>query len=309
MRIGSAHSFQSAIDNLQRRQQSLSDAQTRLTSGKRVAQPSDDPAAAARAERALASTARAEAAQRALQASRNVLQQSESALGDATESLQQARELIVAAGNGSYSDRDRGAIADQIRGLRAHLLAIANREDGAGSRLFGGQGASAAPFVDAPGGVRFDGLPGQLLVIAGEPLPMSLDGRAVWLSARNPASGQDDLSVFDVLGRIADELSTPGRDGVAIGAAIRNGLREVDGSMDRLGAERGRVGEALGRADAVEARLAQALLAGQTERSNAEDLDMVQAVSDFQNQQTGYDAALRTYSMVQRMSLFDYLGR
>ena len=32
-----------------------------------------------------------------------------------------------------------------------------------------------------------------------------------------------------------------------------------------------------------------------------------QAISDFQNQQTGYDAALKTYSMVQRMSLFQYL--
>ena len=35
---------------------------------------------------------------------------------------------------------------------------------------------------------------------------------------------------------------------------------------------------------------------------------MVQAISDFQNQQTGYDAALKAYSMVQRLSLFQYLN-
>ena len=34
---------------------------------------------------------------------------------------------------------------------------------------------------------------------------------------------------------------------------------------------------------------------------------MVQAISDFQNQQSGYDAALKTYSIVQKMSLFEYL--
>jgi flagellar hook-associated protein 3 FlgL len=34
---------------------------------------------------------------------------------------------------------------------------------------------------------------------------------------------------------------------------------------------------------------------------------MVQAVSDFQNKQNSYSAALQSYSMVQRMSLFDYL--
>ena len=42
-------------------------------------------------------------------------------------------------------------------------------------------------------------------------------------------------------------------------------------------------------------------------QSNAEDLDMVQAVSRFQNEQTSYQAALQSYAMVQRMSLFDYI--
>jgi flagellar hook-associated protein 3 FlgL len=34
---------------------------------------------------------------------------------------------------------------------------------------------------------------------------------------------------------------------------------------------------------------------------------MVQAISSFQNKQTGYQAALQTYSSLQRMSLFDYI--
>ena len=37
------------------------------------------------------------------------------------------------------------------------------------------------------------------------------------------------------------------------------------------------------------------------------ELPEVQALSDFKAQQTGYEAALSTYAMVQRMSLFDYL--
>ena len=35
---------------------------------------------------------------------------------------------------------------------------------------------------------------------------------------------------------------------------------------------------------------------------------VVQAISEFQNKQSSYDAALKTYSMVQRMSLFQYLS-
>ncbi len=35
---------------------------------------------------------------------------------------------------------------------------------------------------------------------------------------------------------------------------------------------------------------------------------MVKALSDFQRRQTGYDAALKSYSLVQRLSLFQYLN-
>ena len=35
---------------------------------------------------------------------------------------------------------------------------------------------------------------------------------------------------------------------------------------------------------------------------------MVHAISDFQAKQSGYDAALKSYAMVQRLSLFQYLN-
>ena len=67
-------------------------------------------------------------------------------------------------------------------------------------------------------------------------------------------------------------------------------------------------GEALNRMDSVELRIADNKLAAQSERSNAEDLDMVQALSEFQLKQNGYDAALKSYSAVQKLSLFQYVN-
>jgi flagellar hook-associated protein 3 FlgL len=46
----------------------------------------------------------------------------------------------------------------------------------------------------------------------------------------------------------------------------------------------------------------------QNDRSRAEDIDMVKGISDFQTQQIGYDAALKTYAQVQRLSLFNYMS-
>src|SRR4029453_14458429 len=132
-RISTAQAFDAPLQQLQRRQAELSEAQLQLTTGKRVNRASDDPTAAARAERALATVSKVQANQRAVDASRTLMSQTESALGDAGDLLQRARELMVAAGNAAYGSPERKSIADEVRGLREQLLAIANRDDGAGS--------------------------------------------------------------------------------------------------------------------------------------------------------------------------------
>jgi flagellar hook-associated protein 3 FlgL len=398
MRITAANAFDSTVENLQKRQSEMSQAQQRLTSGKRVLQASDDPTAAARAERALATESRSDAAERALQASRNAMTLSESALGDAGDLLQQIRETMVQAGNASLGDNERKSLADKMSGLRAQLLSIANRGDGAGGYLFGGQGASQPPFVDGAGGVYFRGVPGQVQVALPEQLPLTVDGSAPWLQARTgngvfetgavfgnggsgwidsgrvtnpgaitnstytvqfsvsagtttysvlkdgnptsltsvpyesgkaieidgmaltvsgaPADGDSfqtvpsapTLSVFGTIDRTIAELKTPQRNAGQIQQTVNSGLRDLDQSMSALNSQRAQVGEVLNLTDGVESRINDTKLFAKSERSNAEDLDMVQAISDFQNQQTGYDAALKTYATVQKMSLFQYIG-
>ena len=308
LRITTQHAFDAGVSNLQKRQQEMSDAQERLTSGKRVAVASDDPVAAARAERALAAMLRKETEQRALEASRNVMQQAESSLGDAGELLQQARELVVNAGNGSYDDTNRQTLAVRLKGLRDQLLAVANRDDGAGSYVFAGQGTKAPPFVDTPTGVAYQGSAGQTQVPAGESLPMSVDGQQAWLEAPAAVAGDPPLSIFKVLDSAITSLSTPGISNDDIAAAVKTGIGDLDRFNNHLLAVRADAGEALNRMDQAELRIADGKLASQAEKSNAEDLDLVQALSDFQNRQTGYDAALKAYSLVQRMSLFNYIS-
>ncbi len=307
MRISSAYAFESSMANLQRRQAQLSETQTQLTSGKRVHLASDDPAAAAAAERALAAGARADAHLRAVAESRNAMTQTESALGDAGDLAQRARELMVGAGNASYSDAERATLAETLRGIRNDMLAVANRSDGAGRYLFGGQGSDVKPLRDTPGGVVYDATTGQLSAAAGEVAPLSLDGSEVFLGAPDPANPGATLSVFDSLDRAIGELLTPGRSSTDVGQTVTTGLNGIDAAMTNLNRWRALAGESLNRTDGMESRLTQRKVDAERDRSDAEDLDMVTAISAFQSQQTGYDAALKTYSLVQRMSLFDYL--
>lgn len=311
MRVTTYSAHQSAIFNLQQRQQGLQKTQEQLTSGKRVAKPSDDPVAAARAERALAAMTRADAHQRALEAARTVTQFAETALGDAGELIQQAREAVLAAGNPSYGEGERRALVLTLKGVREQLLGVANRSDGAGNYLFGGQGTERPPFVDdASGRVVYQGTPGDTHVASDEALSISLDGQRTWLEAPSgkappaPAS----LSIFDVLDTAIARLSVSGASDADVALAVKEGVGDLDAYHAHLLAARASTGEALNRMDQAELRIADGKLAAQTERSGAEDLDLVQAISDFQNRQTGYDAALRAYSMVQRLSLFNYIS-
>jgi flagellar hook-associated protein 3 FlgL len=307
MRISTLNAFDASVASLQRRQAALTEAQEKLTSGKRVERPSDDPADVARAERALAAMARHESNLRALEAGRNAMQLAEGALGDAGELLQQMRERLVAAGNGSYNDADRAKLAEALRGLRDDLLSVANRSDGAGRFLFGGQGSDRPPLADGPGGVTFTGAAGTLATAAGEPMPLTVDGRAAFLEVPDPANPGATMSAFARIDQTIDDLLTPGRSGAQVAQTVREGLADLDAVADNLGRWRARAGEALRRADDIGERQAQAKLDAQRDRSAAEDLDMVAAISDFQSRQSGYDAALKTYSIVQRMSLFEYL--
>ena len=188
MRISTSNSYNNSLDSLMQRQAALSGTQEQMTTGKRVNHASDDPAAAARAERALAAERRSVASQRAVDASNNAMTLTESALADAGSLLQQVREALVAAGNATYSDAERTGVANQIADLRQQLFAVANRTDGAGTYLFGGQGSSQAPFADVPGGIQFQGTSGQLQAASGEALPL--------VSIRSTTSEKSAMSLF-----------------------------------------------------------------------------------------------------------------
>ncbi len=394
-RIATSNAYDSALTNLMSRQDNLTSTQEQMTSGKRVVKASDDPASAARAERARALEDRTTSSQKAVDASNNAMTLTESALGDAGELLQQARELMVSAGDASYSDAERASKASAIAAIRSQLLAVANRPDGQGGFVFSGQGSGGAPFVDQPGGVVFKGVGGSVNVATDEPLPLTLDGGSIWLSANTgngvfvtkntnstsawidsgsvtapdqitgstydiqfstaggattysvlqdgnpistgnaynsgqdilvagmsfaitgtPADGDDfqttpsakTLSVFDALDSAVARLSKPDQSGPDVQQAVQDSIRDIDQCTSSISSARAFAGTTLQRLDGVKGRLDATELSAQTDRSSAEDLDMVKALSSFNQQQTGYQAALQSYATIQKLSLFNYLN-
>ena len=70
---------------------------------------------------------------------------------------------------------------------------------------------------------------------------------------------------------------------------------------------RGRAGDLLNQVDNIAARQESRSVQLEADRSRAEDLDVVKALSDFQTQQTAYSAALGSYAQIQKLSLFNFI--
>ena len=399
MRLGTANTYDNTLANLTSRQAGLADLQDKLSAGKKVVRPSDDPTGAAQAERAMTRLTRVDVEQRALNLQRNSMAMAEATLGDGLDLLQRFRELVINAGDAARTSVNRSSIAQEMRSLRDQIFTYANKQDSNGVPLFGGLGSASNPFTDVTSGVTFNGIPGQRASTT-VGIPSALDGQAVWmnvptgngvfnlsiggantgqlwtdvgqvlspgaltgdnytitftvtattppvttydvvntttaasvLAAQPYVDGQD--IVFDGLSFVARGVPANG-DTVTIAPSTRsdlfavmdaaiagidkkpNGhlltqntslaLAQIDSGMDRVQSARGIAGELLKRADIIDGNQEDKSIQLQADRSRAEDIDMIKGISDFQNQQTGYSAALQTYAQIQRLSLFNYLG-
>ena len=150
-------------------------------------------------------------------------------------------------------------------------------------------------------------LGGIAVVVKGVPA----EGDTLEVNATVPT---DRPSIFGVLDRAIAGMFEPGSTAKGATSSMANfnhelaiSLAQVDTSLERIGAVRGRAGDLLNRADRIHDTQEDRSVQAEGDRSRAEDMDMIQGLSDFKNQETGYQVALQTYASIQKLSLFDYL--
>lgn len=142
-RLGTANMYDRTINNIAKQQSDLASQMEHASAGKRVLRPSDDPVAAAQAERARTRLTRIESDQRTLDAQTATIKYGESTLGEINAALQEFRSLIVNAGNGAYNQTQRDTLVEQLQHLRSQVLTYSNRKDSNGLPLFRGLDAES----------------------------------------------------------------------------------------------------------------------------------------------------------------------
>jgi flagellar hook-associated protein 3 FlgL len=143
---------------------------------------------------------------------------------------------------------------------------------------------------------------------------ITVDGMSFHVSGA-PANGDTfslapsthTLDPFAALSNAIAALGNPSANAGQVLQAVSAGTASIDSVSNQLQSARSVAGAAMNQLNSMTTENQALTLAAQTAQSNAQDVDMVKAISDFQKQQTSYQAALQSYSMVHQMSLFNYL--
>ena len=203
MRISTNTIYQAGISNINSLQSDQAKLQQQISTGKRISSASDDPVAAARALQVINAQNLNSKFTDTRKTAETKLSTVESNLSGVTDLLVSAQSALIGAGNGSYSDQERGAIATQLSNSLQGLVGLANAQDASGNYLYAGSNTSTMPFVANPTGATYTGDSNQQLlqVDSSRQMAVSVSGNNVF-----QAGGND---VFTTLSNIVNLLNTP----------------------------------------------------------------------------------------------------
>ena len=297
--IGRVSTFQSverAVFSVQTASSRVDAAQRRVSTGKQLTQPSDDPTGTSQTLNFRKRISDLEQYDRTMDQAKGFMATSESALENVSLLVRQARQLAVQAASDTVGNEGRQGIANQIQNIITQVGNLGN--SAYGSRyVFGGQRTQNPPFL--PDGASFiyqggkytDGNDKLILDIGqGEEIVTNVTGEAVFTgilddlrSLRNHVASNDvrqtshdDLAKLDV--RISSLLN--------VRAELGSKIQLVDQTKNRNEALK------LSFTDFV---------------SKIEDADLPKSITELQTAQLSYQAALQATASGFKSSLLDYV--
>ncbi len=298
-RISTYMLSQRAVNAMLERQSNASDTQLHISSGKRIMTPSDDPAGAARV---ISYTREIETLEQyEINANRATtrLGLEETALVGTENILQRVRELTVQGGSDLLTPQNRQAIAAEIWELRGELIGLANTRDSQGEYIFAGYQTGTQPFEELVGGaVDYNGDLGgrELQISRTRQIADGNNGYEVFVDV-DTATGK--RSMFDTLSEIASDLDSD--------LNVGGYLDDIDLALNKALEVHATIGARMNAIDEQVAVNGDMKLVMEISRSEEEDIDFAQAITDFNQQMTALEAAQQTYMKISELSLFNFL--
>jgi flagellar hook-associated protein 3 FlgL len=254
----------------------IADKQAQISTGRRLQRASDDPVALVRLAGLKRAQANADARAANIGLATSLTAQADTQLRSVSSLLTRAKELTIAAANGSASAADRGSIA-------LELDVIADEIDI----------ASLARSVN-----------GLALFAPGSSLVMRFDDDTEFA----PVAARSE--VFDIAGVSISQIVRDGAAAISAGnmTAISAANDAIGGALDHIADQTARVGLNAARLDRIGEKAALRSIGLAEERSTLEDTDLSAAIAEMNGMTLTLEAAQAAFARINRRTLMDFLG-
>ncbi len=292
-RITTGMTQRNILSDLNRVNDRLNKVHSKISSGKEITRPSDDPYNTSRAMALRTSMEATKQYQRNIQDAQGWQESAEIALADITDAIKRAGELVIEGASDTTPAEARLAIAQEIDQIIDGVKQNANATYG-GRYVFGGTRSDQPPYVTGDDLYHGSAAAVQRQVGPGVAMDIGIQGDSF-------LGDGTDGKLLQVLRDVSAHLKA--NDGVAIRgdvAALDAKADEVLGVRALNGAKQNRLDAALGRLTEIEGTSLQQL-------SETEDVDIARAMIEFSSQQAAYQAALKAGANIVQASLMDFL--
>lgn len=310
-RISSNYQTSQAIQYLQTNLRSLADLQEKVSSGKNINAPSQDPLGYSKLINIQNSLDADDRYLKNIQQAKAEAQLADSSVNSVIDIINRARELGVQGASDTVSANDRLVMASEIDALMNQLVQIGNTTL-SGKYIFGGQKTQAAPFArTATTTVTYAGTPSgetyqrNVEISKGITATINIDGRAL-LGTVAPAGGAPPpyttgSGVMRTMGELLSDLQNNNT------TEIKNRLDELTTNLQNTLNLQSQLGNVTTQMNLTESRIQDRKLAFTQQYSDLQQVDMAAAITNLNYQENIYNASLGVAAKVIQISLVNFL--
>lgn len=280
--------------NLARIKQNIDVAQNKIASGKRIIAPSDDPVAASSGIGLEAEKNMNSQYTRNLEKLKTLGGFYDTSVTGIHELLTKAKEIAITQASSTMDATTRRSSAEEIKGIIEQLVTIGNTKVGS-SYIFGGEKAGEAPFtLDGDYNVTFNGTEdvSSIYIDKGTKEAAGISGYRVFIS---------DSNIFDGLKKLKDALEA--NDASGIGETLDDleaALSKTQANISHVGTYVSKIENYIEYKDVRNLDIDESL-------SQMMDVDIVQALTEFNALSNAYEAMLYSMAKIQNLSVLNYL--
>ncbi len=303
MRVSLGTQAENVIAQLHRSAARMEEKQQRISTGKRLNAPSDDPVGIARSLNLRTGLAKIEQFKSNSNVASTLLSAAEVSLTTISDCLKEIEQIALASANSTTEPESLRAYAKQLEGIELRILDAVNAKE-LDRYIFAGNDSVSRPFIKTeglPNPYGYAGDSGVLMIQiqTGIKIEATIPGDRI--TNIGGAVDPDKPDIFTMIKELRESILNGTPDNVSAHLEnIRFHAENILQNRAELGAKMQRIETMLNVSEDASARL-------KTLLSEIEDVDFAQAIVELKTQENVYQAALAVAAKLSQFSLVDWL--